>query len=90
MKQNVTNTIEVSSISEVQVLNLMKNVANLVTEVEVNFGDLDEADRRNDEVSKVRESLLNALRALGTMHAYEVETSAKIKADAIKETEANK
>ena len=28
MKQNVKNTIEVSSISEVQILNLMKNVAN--------------------------------------------------------------
>ena len=40
MKQNVTNIIEVSSISEVQVLNLMKNVANLVTELEINFGDL--------------------------------------------------
>ena len=46
MKQNVTNTIEVSSISEVQILNLMKNVANLVTELEINFGDLEDEDRQ--------------------------------------------
>lgn len=89
MKQNVTNTIEVSSISEVQVLNLMKNVANLVTELEINFGDLEDEDRRKKEVDITRESLHNAMRALGVMHAYEVETSAKIKADTTKETEEN-
>lgn len=55
MKQNVTNTIEVSSISEVQILNLMKNVANLVTELEINFGDLEDEDRRKKEVDIARE-----------------------------------
>lgn len=85
MKQNVTNTIEVSSISEVQILNLMKNVANLVTELEINFGDLEDGDRRKKEVDIARESLHNAMRALGVMHAYEVETNAKIKADTTKE-----
>ena len=89
MKQNVTNIIEVSSISEVQVLNLMKNVANLVTELEINFGDLEDEDRRKKEVDISRESLHNAMRALGVLHAYEVETNAKIKADTTKEIENN-
>ena len=89
MKQNVTNIIEVSSISEVQVLNLMKNVANLVTELEINFGDLEDEDRRKKEVDISRESLHNAMRALGVLHAYEVETNAKIKADTTKEIEKN-
>lgn len=91
MKQNVMNTenvIEVSGINEVQVLNMMKNVANLVTQLEVNFGEIDESDRRHDEVEKVRESLLNSMRALGVLHAIEVETNARIKADAIIETTA--
>ena len=94
MKQNVMNTeknvIEVSGINEVQVLNLMKNVANVVMELELNFGDLDETDRRHDEVEKARESLHNAMRALGVLHAYETETNAMIKADMIKETERKK
>lgn len=85
MKQNVTNTIEVSSISEVQVLNLMKNVANVVMELELNYGDLDEGDQRAEQVEQVRESLHNAMRALGVLHATEIETNAKIEADARKE-----
>ena len=36
-----------------------------------------------------RESLHNAMRALGVMHAYEVETNAMIKADTTKEIEKN-
>lgn len=89
MKQNVTNTIEVSSISEVQVLNLMKNVANIVIELELNYGDLDEGDQRAEQVEQARESLHNAMRALGVLHATEIETSAKIKADMTKEIEKN-
>lgn len=86
MKQNV---IEVSGINEVQVLNMMKNVANLVTQLEVKFGDYEDGDRRKEQVDIIRESLHTAMRALGTMHADEVETSARIKADAIMEAEAN-
>ena len=81
--------VKVSCINEVQVLNLMKNVANLVTELEINFGDLEDEDRRKKEVDIARESLHNAMRALGVMHAYEVETNAMIKADTTKEIEKN-
>ena len=87
---NKENTIEVSGISEVQALELMKNVASVVTQLEVCFGDYEEGDRRKDEVDKAREGLLNVLKALGTMHAYEVETNALIKADAIKDEEQNR
>jgi hypothetical protein len=92
MKQNVMNTeneIKVSGINEAQALNLMKNVANIVMELELNYGDLDEGDQRAEQVEQARESLHNAMRALGVLHAYEVETSAKIKADMTKEIEKN-
>lgn len=92
MKQNVMNTeneIKVSGINETQVLNLMKNVANIVMELELNYGDLDEGDQRVEQVEQVRESLHNAMRALGVLHATEIETNAKIKADTTKEIEKN-
>lgn len=92
MKQNVMNTeneIKVSGINEAQALNLMKNVANIVMELELNYGDLDEGDRRAEQVEQARESLHNAMRALGVLHATEIETSAKIKADMTKEIEKN-
>ena len=92
MKQNVMNTeneIKVSGINEALALNVMKNVANIVMELELNYGDLDEGDQRAEQVEQARESLHNAMRALGVLHAYEVETSAKIKADMTKEIEKN-
>lgn len=92
MKQNVMNTeneIKVSGINEAQALNLMKNVANIVMELELNYGDLDEGDQRAEQVEQARESLHNAMRALGVLHAIEIETSAKIKADMTKEIEKN-
>ena len=92
MKQNVMNTeneIKVSGINEAQALNLMKNVANIVMELELNYGDLDEGDQRVEQVEQVRESLHNAMIALGVLHASEIETNAKIKADTTKEIEKN-
>ena len=89
MKQNVMNTeneVKVSNINEAQALNLMKNVANVVMELELNYGDLDEGDQRAEQIEQVRESLHNAMRALGVLHATEIETNAKIKADTTKET----
>ena len=89
MKQNVMNTengVKVSNINEVQALNLMKNVANVVMQLELNYGDLDEADQRAEQIAQARESLHNAMRALGVLHATEIETNARIEADAKKET----
>ena len=87
---NTEVTIKVSGINEVQVLNLMKNVASITMELELNYGELDASDRRHEEVTKARESLLNTMRALATLHAYEVETNAQIQADTIRDTERKK
>lgn len=89
MKQNVMDTengVKVSNINEAQALNLMKNVANVVMQLELNYGDLDEADQRAEQIAQARESLHNAMRALGVLHATEIETNARIEADAKKET----
>lgn len=88
MKKNVMNTeneVKVSNINEAQALNLMKNVANVVMQLELNYGDLDEADQRAEQIAQARESLHNAMRALGILHATEIETNARIEADARKE-----
>lgn len=79
MKQNVKNTIQVSSISEVQILNMMKKLEPIWL---LSWKWVWTSKMRTDarkEVDIARESLHNAMRALGVMHAYEVETNASIK-----------
>lgn len=83
MEQNA-NVIKVSEMNEVQVLNLMKNVSECLTQTEFNL-DFDTEDRRHEVVSDVKESLSKAIETLGKLYAMEIATNARIKADILKD-----